>query len=395
MPMTETTVVPAGDAPVPESPFRWRLSHRPDLWFGHAAGGVAGVLVAAAILAFVIEVTDDDATLPGVGFNLLLIAAAVAVGFFVRGPVRSAAVAALVLAIPQFWAFAVVGDGEGIDRGDVRIILLLSVMTYAVFYLLTWTRGRAILLGLALLLFTNWIVFEVADQSTPFGRGTTQVTRGFDGSRGFVGNDDNRTETGITELILAAVLLGGGVALDHRGRAGAATPLLLVGGLQAVSAAVVLGVDVDDVYATGAFVAVAGLAIGLAGTLGRRRGTSWVGATVLLVGALVVVVNGTNDAVSGRDGAGAVFGAFALVAAAVLLLIGVLVARAADEPLDGGEPIPIPPPAPEPEPEPALVAATTETPTAETPTAETAEADTTEARAAPTDEATPTDEESG
>src|SRR5262245_6515518 len=356
MPMTETTVMPAADAPAPESPFRWRLSHRPDIWFGHAAGGVAGVLVAAAVLAFVIEVTDDDATLPGVGFNLLLIAAAVAVGFFVRGPVRSAAVAALVFAIPQFWAFAVVGDGEGIDRGDFRILLLLSVVTYLVFYLLTWTRGRAILLGLALLLFTNWIVFEVADQSTPFGIGAaSNVTRGFDGPRELVGDDDKQTETGITELVLAAVLLGGAVVLDRRGRAGAATPLLLVGGLQAVSAAAVLGADADDAYVAGVFVAIAGLAIGLAGTLGRRRGTSWVGAAVLLVGALVVVVNGTNDAVKGNDGADAVFGAFALVAAAVLLLVGVLVARAVDEPLDGGEPFTVPPPAPEPEP--ALVGA--------------------------------------
>src|SRR6476646_1335361 len=332
--MTETTVMPAADAPAPESPFRWRLSHRPDLWFGHAAGGVAGVLVAAAILAFVIEVTDDDATLPGVGFNLLLIAAAVAVGFFVRGPVRSAAVAALVFAIPQFWAFAVVGDGEGIDRGDVRVILLLSVVTYVVFYLLTWTRGRAILLGLALLLFTNWIVFEVADQSTPLGLGAaTQVTRGLPEPRRLVGQDDKQTETGVTELILAAVLLSGAVVLDRRGRAGAATPLLFVGRLQAVSAAAILGADVDNVYAAGAFVALAGLAIGLAGTVGRRRGTSWVGAAVLLVGALIVVINGTSHAVNGEDGAGGVFGAFALVAAAVLLLIGVLVARAAGEPL--------------------------------------------------------------
>src|SRR5262245_33852286 len=384
--MTETTVMPAADAP--QSPFRWRLSHRPDIWFGHAAGGVAGVLVAAAVLAFVIEVTDDDATLPGVGFNLLLIAAALAAGFFVRGPVRSAAVAALVFAIPQFWAFAVVGDGEGIDRGDFRIILLLSVATYVVFYLLTWTRGRAVLLGLALLLFTNWIVFEVSDQSTPFGLGApTQVTRGFNEPRQLVGNDDNQTETGIVEVILAAVLLGGAVVLDRRGRAGAATPLLVVGGLQAVSAAAVLGTDADNVYAAGAFVAVAGLAIGLAGTLGRRRGTSWVGAAVLLVGALIVVINGTNDAVSGQDGAGGVFGGFALLAAAVLLVIGVLVARTTDEPLDGGEPFTPPPPAPEPEP--ALVGAapeptttaTTEATQATEPSEPTATTDTTEATA--------------
>jgi hypothetical protein len=372
--------------PEPESPFRWRLARRPDLRFGHAAGGVAGILVAAAIVAFVVEVTDDDATLPGAGFNLVLVAAALAAGYFVRGPVRSAAVAALVFAIPQVWLFAIIGDGEGVDRGDFRIILLLSVATYVLFYALTWTRGRAVLLGLALLMFTSWIVFEVADQSTPFGVGeAAQVQeRGFEGSPAVFGNDDNLTATGITQLIMAAVLLGGAVILDRRGRAGAATPLLVVGGLQAVQAAAALGADAEDVYVLGIFLALAGLAIGLAGTLGSRRGTSYVGAAVLLVGAVVVVGKGTSDAASG-DGSAAVFGAFALVAAAVLLVVGVLVARATDEPIDGGEPSVVPPPAPEPEP--ALVGAPTEDTTAEAPAA-----GTTAPTDAPAPDTPPTDE---
>ena len=309
--MTDTTALVPAEEPVPESPFRWRFTHRPDLRFGHAAGGVAGVLAAAATFAFVIEVTDNDATLPGVGFNLVLIAAALAAGYFVRGPVRSAAVAALVFAIPQVWLFAIIGDGEGVDRGDFRIVLLLSVATYVVFYALTWTRGRAILLGVALLLLTNWIVFEVADQSVPFGvDAATQVRGGgFNGPQQLAGGD-NATETGIVELVMAAVLLGGAVVLDRRGKIGAATPLLVVGGLQAVSAAATFGADAEDVYAVGVFLALAGLAIGLAGSLGRRRGTSYVGAAILLVGALVVVGKGTNDSASG-DGSAAVFGAFA------------------------------------------------------------------------------------
>jgi hypothetical protein len=390
--MTET-VLPADAASTRETPFRWRLAHRPDLRFGHAAGGVAGILVAAAIAAFVVEVTDDDATLPGVGFNLLLIAAALAAGYFVRGPVRSAAVAAMVFAIPQVWLFAIIGDGEGVDRGDFRVVLLLSVATYVLFYALTWTRGRAVLLGVALLLFTNWIVFEVADQSTPFGVDAAAQVQvgGLDEPQALLGNDDKMTETGVVELIMAAVLLGGAVLLDRRGRAGAATPLLVVGGIQAVSAAGILGADVEDAYAVGIFVALAGLAIGLAGSLGRRRGTSYVGAAILLIGAVVVVAQGTSDAASGQGTA--VFGGFALIAAAVLLLIGVLTARATHEPIDGGEPAVETPPPPEPEPArvgapaestaedstseapastPTAVPPTEPTPTEETPTADTA-----------------------
>jgi hypothetical protein len=162
-----------------------------------------------------------------------------------------------------------------------------------------------------------------------------------------------------------------------------------------VSAAVALGADAEDVYVVGIFVALAGLAIGLAGTLGRRRGTSYVGAAILLVGALVVVGKGTSDSASG-DGSAAVFGAFALIAAAVLLVVGVLVARAANEPIDGGEPAVVKPPAPEPEP--ALVGApaadtTAGAPTADAPTtdAPTTEAPTVEAAEAPPDEAPPAD----
>jgi hypothetical protein len=261
------------------------------------------------------------------------------------------------------WLFAIIGDGEGVDRGDFRVILLLSVATYVMFYALMWTRGRAILLGVALLLFTNWIVFEVADQPTPLGVGGAAQSRlGFDGPQDVFG--DNLTETGITELIIAVILLGGGVVLDRRGRAGAATPLLFVGGLSALNAAATLGADAEDVYVVGLFVALAGLTIGLAGSLGKRRGTSWVGAAVLLIGALVVVGKGTADSANSDDGTGAVFGAFALLAAAVLLVIGVLVARALAEPIDGGEPAVLKPP--KPEPEPALVAAPSEPTAADT-----------------------------
>lgn len=334
--------------------FRWRLDHRPDVRFGHAAGGVAGILIAAAVVAFVVEVTDDDATLPGVGFNLLLGAAALAVGFRYRGPVRSAAVGALVVAIPQIWLFAIAGDGEGVDRGDWRAMLLLTVATYAVLYVLTWTRGRAVLLGLALLVAAGWLVFEVADQPTLFGieRSDLIARSGLGGPRVLLSDrDDTLTETGIVEALIALAGLGTAVVLDRRGKAGAATPFLVVGSLYALGAAVTLGIDIEDWYAGGILAAGAGLAIGLAGSLGRRRATSWIGSAVLLAGTVVIVAQGTEDAVSGGDGAAAVFGAFALLGAALLLMVGTFTSRALAEPLDGGEPfVPRPPRPPTPEP---------------------------------------------
>ena len=141
-------------------------------------------------------------------------------------------------------------------------------------------------------------------------------------------------------------------------------------------------------YAAGIFVAIAGLAIGLVGTLGHRRATSWLGAIVLLGGAATVVIQGTDDSVSGSGGE-EVFGAFALIAAAVLLVIGVLIARVSGEPIDGGEPIPVKEPKPEPEPEPALVAAAPAVTTETAPEATSAPATTATTETAPETPPTP------
>ena len=361
--MTETTVPPT-DAPLdvnadearPESPFRWRVANRPDTRFGHAAGGVAGLFVVAAIVSFIVAIDENDPQVAGIVFSILLIVAAIVVGFFVRGPVRSAAITCLVLALPLLWLFAVVGDGDGMQRSDIRTILVLVVVSYVAMYVLTWTRGRAVFLGAALLVAANWLIFEIADQDLPFGFGAAeQLQRGFDGSGRF-GVEDNSRTVAIVAVMIAVVLLGAGAILDRRRATGTATPFLVVGSIYAIIGALALGADVENVYATGIFVAIAGLAIGLAGTLGHRRATSWLGAIVLLSGAGTVVIQGTEDSVSGSGGE-AVFGGFALVAAALLLVIGVLTARVSGEPIDGGEPIPAKRPEPGPEPEPALVAA--------------------------------------
>ncbi len=343
--MTDTTTLdigePAGDAPAEKAaPFRWRLANRPDVRFGHAAGGVAGILVAAAVVAFVVAATGDEPRVPGVAFTLALIIAALGAGFLVRGPVRSAAVSAIVLAVPLLWVFAILGGGDGVERGDFRLILLLTIASYVLLYLLTWTRGRAILLGLALLFAANWIVFEVASQDVPFAVGIVNgvQSQGVGDPTELLSGDDKSTEAATATLVIAVVLLGTGIILDRRRRAGAATPLLLVGGLYAVNAAIAFGEEVDDVYAAGIFVALAGLAIGLAGSLGRRRGTSWIGSIVVLAGALTLIAQGTEDTATSGDGTAVRFAIYALLGAAVLLAVGIVVARQLDEPVDGGEP---------------------------------------------------------
>jgi hypothetical protein len=157
------------------------------------------------------------------------------------------------------------------------------------------------------------------------------------GAPSFSTESDKTTETGLADLVIAVGFLGAAVVLDRRRRAGVATPFVAVGAFYAIVAAVVLADDVGEVALAGVFVAVAALAIGLVGSLGERRGTSWVGAFTLLVGTLVIVVKITIDTVSGSGGA-AIYGGYALAAAAVLLAIGIVIARRCGEPIDGDEP---------------------------------------------------------
>src|SRR5262245_65627166 len=128
--MSTTGTASIESDPQPESAFRWRLTHRPDTRFGHAAGGVAGILVVAAGVAFTAAIDNDDPQIPGMVISAVLIVAAVLAGYWVRGPVRSAAVTTVVLAAPALWIFAVFGEGDGIERGDTRLILLLVAASY-------------------------------------------------------------------------------------------------------------------------------------------------------------------------------------------------------------------------------------------------------------------------
>jgi hypothetical protein len=358
--------------PEPTDPFRWRVVRRPLVLFGHAIGGAAGVFLVAAVIALVAEITDDDATLAGVACTVGLVALALLAGYSMRGPVRSAAVTAIALSIPTIWLFVVAGNGEPPGRGDFRLVMLLSLACYVLFYLATWTRGRAVLLGLALLFAATWLVFEVASQDAPLASGLARtvplggVAPGFDGG---AEPDDNLTATGLANLAVGVVLLGAGLVADRRRSAGVATPCLLVGGLHAVSAALLLGIDARDVYVTGLLVVGAGLAIGLAGSFGRRRGTSWLGAIVLAAGVVTLVGKVTADVVGDDGGGEGELALFALLGAAAMLALGTVIARAAAEPVDGGEPAPPAPQGPTPQ-DPPPQGPTPQVPTLEGPVPE-------------------------
>src|SRR3954454_21977867 len=138
----------------------WGLQRRPRPGFAPGLGGGAGGFVVIAVVAFVVEVAPDDPTAAGVGFTAALAVVALLSGFFVPGPIRAAAVTALVLTIPLIWVFGLFGDGDG-GRTEIRGVYLLTLACYLVLYLLGWTKGRAIFLAGTLLFFASWLTFEV------------------------------------------------------------------------------------------------------------------------------------------------------------------------------------------------------------------------------------------
>ena len=308
--------------------FGWRAQRRPQPVFVNVLGAAAGAFAVVAVVSFVVEVTDDDPTLPGVGFNLILAALALAAGYLLRGPVRSAGVTALIFTAPLIWYFALVGDGK-FGRGEQRGVLLLTLASYVVLYLLSWTRGRAIFLAGALLFLSLWIVFEVGTQNSPvpFERqvssGTGTFLPGFSGSSVDT-SDDKTDETSSAALAVGVVLLAFGTVLDKKKLAGAATPFVAIGAIDLIAGAVILGGN-HSTLAGGLAAVGAGALVGLVGARGEgRRGTTWIGVLTVFGGLVAVLIDIDPDT-AGQTGL--IAAAFALGLVAVSLVLGPILAE--------------------------------------------------------------------
>ncbi len=305
----------------------WRAERRPEPGFAHALGAGAAAFAVFAVFALVIEVTSQDATAPGVGFYLLLSVAAILGGAQMAGPVRAAATTALVFSVPLIWIFAFVGDGTSGDD-TLRWIYLLVSASYLALYLVSWTKGHAIFLGLALLLLASWITTEVGGlegSSVPF---QTQISPSASSpfeSSGFETQNDNTTETSTTSLVIGLLYLGAAAALDRKKLAGVATPFVLAGTLSTLSGALVLGAR-ESLFWGGFSAVAAGTVVGLVGGLGlHRRFSTWFG-TLFVVGGLIAIV---VDFVSGDQLRGGSSLEYAGVFAAVAILMAGAAALAA------------------------------------------------------------------
>jgi hypothetical protein len=308
----------------------WRAERRPEPGFAHALGAGAAVFLVLAVFFLIAEVVSNDPTGPGIAFYGLLSVAAFLVGAQATGPIRAAAVTTLVLSIPLVWAFLLVGDGGG--SGARRGIYLLTIASYGVLYFLTWTKGRAIFLGLLLLVVAGWITGEVQgfdrgsvpfestfeDQSdTNFDFGGSSNDFSSDDDFSFEESDNNTTETSIVAIIIGLAYLAAATVLDKKRLAGAATPFIVVGLIFTVAGAFALGSE-ESLLGGGIALVASGAVVGVVGGWGRdRRFSTWFGVVLVVIGFLAIV----SDIVSGGDGGGGsplgYAGAFALTAIAL------------------------------------------------------------------------------
>ncbi|HEX4528546.1 MAG TPA: hypothetical protein VIA11_03965 [Acidimicrobiia bacterium] len=319
----------------------WRVERRPRPGFAHVLGAAAGAFLVVGVVAFVVEATDDDPTIPGVLFTLALIAGALLLGARAPGPLRSACVTALVLAVPLLWFFGFFGGGNA-GRGEIRGVYLLSLAGYLLLYLLSWTKGRAIFLAGALLAFASWATFEVADSSSnvvPFqselstSSGSTNF--GFSQQQTLATQDDTTDSTATVAMLIGLVFLAVGAALDRQRYEGAATPFIAIGAIETLVGAIVLGGN-DSVFLGGLLAVCAGAVVGLVGGRGdRRRATTWIGVLAVFGGCVAILADIAPDSAAG-------VGLIALGFAVVLGALAYLLAPVLGEPDDGYEPLPPP-----------------------------------------------------
>jgi len=328
----------------------WRAKNRPQSGLAHVLGAGAGFFAVAATEHLVEKIASGDPTLPSILLNVALILVALAVALAPLGPVRAAAVVALVFATPILWLFVFYGNNQS-GSGWFRAVYLLSAGFYLIFYSLLWTRGRAIFLALALLFVASYIQFEIHRQvespksaeaivvsprtlfdvasltTTTSGQNPAQTTPNLATSA--ISTNAGNYQA-VTALGLGVIFLVAGGLLIRKRYLGSAVPFLVIGAIEGFVGAAVLGQNEGSATLLGLLIAAVGLLLGLAATGNARRGSVWVGVIAIVIGFTAAITGWTTDAL-GQAG-------YEALIAIALLAAGWLLMRPLQEAADGGEP---------------------------------------------------------
>jgi hypothetical protein len=346
--MTEPTTPtgpPLGPPPGPTGPtgvarvldqLGWRGERRAAPFLSHALGAGGGVLVALGAIVLGADNADDGGSgTVGALLCALLIVAAIAVMLQSPGPARSGCVGAIALAVPGLWFFQTTIESISLSTTALQF---LSFATFLVLFLVPPTRGRAILLGLALLFLWTLVVGEVA--------GTNKLTEiqtesssevifddgnfeDFDEDEETFPESNAETDAGVVSLIFGGGYLAAAWTLDRRRLVGLGTPFLAIGIAAAATGAIIVGVDAGAIG--GGLIAVAvGLGVGFVGARGNdRRASVWLGALTAVAGVTVVIA----DIVDIDDSASA-FAILAILVGAGIVVGAAFLSRLLGEPDD-------------------------------------------------------------
>ena len=294
---------------------------RPPPSLGHAAAGVGGALVAAALVVIGIErwaSTGESAQ--GIVLTLVLLGGSVVAMARMPPPLSVAGVAASGVAAVAA-AFFLAASGGGFP--SLREMAVLAGVLVACLYAVGPWRGHTF--HLALLVVAGWLVALTAGDV------------GFSQTGGFRTVADAITSAGAASMALGVVYLAVGSWLHDEGVRGVATPFLAVAALALPIGAFALLRDSNSTL-QGAILVVAGAAIAFVGGRCRRRGLTWIGVGVIAFGVGLIPEGLTDSTVVGAVLVGALGAALVAAAPRAAALVGE----------DAGQPDVIPPPPPDP-----------------------------------------------
>lgn len=275
--------------------------------FAWAMGGIGGVLVGGGLVALIGQSGERFAIVLA---GLATFGAALAVMLFVVAKVRylaSPAVSAATIGIFATAIGLIVSDDSAPSSDAPAHVFLLAGLLCLVVWALPGFRGRPLLLGIGLVVVPLSLAGLVAGGEACDSFDTD--CNAFENAAGSAGLSSG---AGIVLALIGFAMLFGVRKLDSIGRHGLATTVAAACIINLVIGAFLLAIDLGS---TGGplLVALAGVALGVVGHLGGRRGLTWTGAA-LAAGGLSTAIFDLVDADSGTVG-----GILAIVTGAVVI----------------------------------------------------------------------------
>jgi hypothetical protein len=262
------------------------------------------VLVALAALAAAIDRSGALTRNAAVAFEIVVIVLAYLAAF--RAPfLVPAATAAASIATPILIGLLLFDPAT---EGRFKSFLVLTTLAWALMLVAPGLRGRPWLLGLVLYGVVASVMYLTATDAGTITIEDEDFPAEFNPS--FTGNSSKLVLLfGAGYLITAAVL-------DQKRRRGTATPFVAVGIAAALTGAIGVATDLDELGGVVLFGLVS-LAVLAVGALGDRRASTWLGAAGVTTTGVALIEQLVDD-----DTSGAAVAVLLLVVAALLIAGG-------------------------------------------------------------------------